>query len=255
MKYVWFVRGEAHAMMCETSMAAARRVDSRAECHVYTDDPALTTLAGGGTLHAMESGLPIMMANLEAQVRAIYDTKPGEHLAFLDTDVLLLERPLSDLFQYDLAVTWRAYSLLNETTGEPIIGNAAQQPYNYGVLMARAGLPAVESFLWMRERVRRMSTQLKNWYGNQLALAALAGPRPERGSQLDERAIPWSPTERGNKVRILKVPCEQWNYTPQKPGENMAGRGALHFKGVKRPLMEVYAKAMGLPWREAQVAA
>lgn len=254
MKFVWFIRGHAHALMCETSIAAARRVDSRAECHVYSDDPSIGELAGGATLHAMEPGQPIMMANLEAQVRAIYDTRPGEHVAFLDTDVLLLQPPMTDLFQYDLAVTWRDHAVL-DAAGQPVVGIAETQPYNYGVILAQAGLPAMESFLWMRERVRRMSSNLKAWYGNQVALAALAGPRPERGSQLDRRAIPWSPTARGNIVKILKLPCEHWNYTPQEPGENLNGRGAVHFKGAKRHLMPIYAEAMGLPWRVPQAAA
>lgn len=254
MKYVWFVRGEAHALMCETSIASVRRIDSYADVHIYTDDPITWPISGGGIYHSMEPGAPIMMANLEAQVRSIYDTRPGEHVMFLDTDVLLLQPPETDLFQFDLAVTWRDHALVGED-GQKITAIADAQPYNYGVIIATAGFPAVEAFFWMRERVRRMSSSLKQWYGNQVALASLCGPRPESGSQLDVRTIPWSPVLRGNSVRVLKIPCELANYTPQEEGEDTKHRAALHFKGKKRYLMGPYARAMGLPWREPKAAA
>ncbi len=255
-RYVYFVRGEAHARLCETSIASVRKIDRNAVVHIYTDEPDGPHFDGclGALIKLLPPGLPMMLANLEAQVRALYDTRPGEHVVFLDTDVLLLQPPETNLFQFDLAVTWRDHALVDEQ-GNNVVAIAEIQPYNYGVIVATAGLPALEAMIWIRERVRRMSNHLKAWYGNQVALAALCGPRPERGSAIEERLIPWSPTQRGNKVRVLKVPCEVYNYTPQGEDEDVSMRGALHFKGGKRHLMGPYAKAMGLPWHEPQEAA
>jgi hypothetical protein len=248
-KYVYFVRGPKHAAMCEASIASVRKVDRQAVVHVYTDDRVAPEISTADWILYLPDGLPMMMANLEAQCRGLYEARHGEHVAFLDTDVLLLAPPETNLFQYDLAVTWRDHALVDEK-GEKVVAIAEQQPYNYGVIIANAGFPAMEAFLWLRERVRRMSTQLRHWYGNQVALASLCGPRPEKGSELEERLIPWTPTLRGNPVRILKMPCELWNYTPQAEDENLELRGALHFKGQKRHLMAPYAKRLGLPWRE-----
>jgi hypothetical protein len=91
----------------------------------------------------------------------------------------------------------------------------------------------------------------KKWYGNQLAMAELAGPRPDSGSRTDVRQIPWMLTEHGMDISIEKVPCERYNYTPMKVGENIEGKHVLHFKGASRGLMESYAKRLGLSWSAA----
>lgn len=239
--YCYFVRGAQHRALCETSQESVRRVDPGATFIVQGEEPHL-------------EGLPMMLANLETQCRAIWGAQStGEELVFLDTDILMLE-PLPDMLEHDLMVTWRDYVAKDEY-GNPIEGLSVTMPYNYGVLVCKAGYAALEAFIWMRERIRRMNTRLQGWYGNQVALAALCGPRPEMGMESLERAIPWTFHNHGNPVSILKVPGERWNYTPSKAGEPLEGRSVLHFKGHARPLMESYAKRLGLTWHETEKAA
>ncbi len=251
MKYVYWVRGEYHRRMCEVSAESVRKVDPDAQIHVYTDDPDLT-LKGVKAIHIIPPGQPLMLANLEAQARAMYDTPKGEMVAFLDTDVLLLKKPAFAV-QFNLAVTWRKHALYGDD-GEPVVSVAPEMPYNYGVIFAEGGFPATEAMIWMRERVRKMGPQLQMWYGNQVALGALSGSPPGSFEMLDLRQIPWSPTDRGNGVWIFKLPCETWNYTPQKENENTTGKMVLHFKGKKRYLMESYARKMGLEWNVPPVS-
>jgi hypothetical protein len=251
MRYVYFVRGRIHAALCQVSMASVHLADPDALVEIYTDEPDGPHFDGclGARIQVMPSGMPIMLANLEAQARAMYATPDDEQVAFLDTDILVLHRLSFINPTFDLAATWRDHALVSES-GEKVTAVADVMPYNYGVILARGGFPAVESFIWMRERVRRMSSQLQKWYGNQVALATLAGPRPASGDLLDDRRIPWTPTDRGNRVSVLKLPCETWNYTPQAEGENLVGRNVLHFKGGKRELMKSYALGLGLEWPE-----
>jgi hypothetical protein len=235
--YVWFVRGATHAAMCRTSVESVKKVDPGARCVVVTDDQ--TDLAPAQMLY-IQAGKPMMVANLEAQIHALYH---HAECVFLDTDILLL-KPLPSAGE--LTVTWRDHVLVGDE-GEKVEGLAATMPYNYGVIRAR-GQPALEAFIWMRERIRKMHPQQQQWYGNQLALAELAGPRPTCGVQIDSRRIPWLLHEPSTLLTVGKIPCEFYNYTPQAADEDVSTRSALHFKGGKRSLMEGFAKRLGLGW-------
>lgn len=240
--YVYFVRGARHAALCNTSIESVRKVDKDARCIVMTDD-VKPDWEVDAMRYWIEPGMPIMLANLQAQCNALFVCSPDEPIVFLDTDILLLEKIPA---LANLTVTWRDHALVVDE--EKVEGVAAQMPYNYGVIVAQFGSRAVESFIFMRERIRRMHSRYQEWYGNQLALAELCGPRPESGSETVERRIPWMLTNQGDSVRIAKIPGEQYNWTPQKVGEDLTGRAVLHFKGGSRALMESYAQRLGLNW-------
>lgn len=255
MRYVYFVRGKVHAALAEVSIASVRKVDPAAVVHVYNDETGTLPIEvrGADQVRRTSRALldPIMLANLEAQARAMYETPEDQLVAFLDTDVLLtqpIEPALPDR-EFDLAPTWRDHALVGQD-GEKITAVASVMPYNYGVILARGGFTATECFLWLRERVRRMSAELQKWYGNQVALSTLVGAPPKTGFTFEVRQIPWTPTDRGNAVRVVKLPCDMWNYTPQAEGEDTSSRVALHFKGGKRSLMKPYALGLGLEWPE-----
>jgi hypothetical protein len=240
--YVWFVRGAKHAAMCRTSIESVRLIDKKARCFVMTDERNHAWQLDAGTYY-IQTGLPIMLANLEAQVAALFVTNESEPVAFLDSDILLL-KPLPSLA--DLTVTWRDHVLVNDE--EKVEGIAAQMPYNYGVIVAEHGHATTEAFIWLRERIRKMHARHQQWYGNQLALAELCGQRPQDGTEFSARPIPWSITSHGIPVNVAKIPCERYNYTPQKVGEDLTDKHVLHFKGGSRPLMESYAKRLGIRW-------
>lgn len=238
--YCFFVRGEKHAALCRTAIESIRAVDSLSTIVVATDEDGHQF--DHASIFRIPSGMPIMLANIEAQVEVLISChghypNPQTRVVFLDTDILLL-KPFTT--EADLLVTWR--DAVGEVDGEKVEGVAGRMPYNYGVMIAKADRPAIEAFIWMRERVRKMHDGHKKWYGNQLALAELCGPRPTEGSRTDERRIPWSLTEHGITLKVEKVPCERYNFTPQRLGEYVDNKYALHFKGGSRALMESYVK-------------
>jgi hypothetical protein len=249
MTYCYFVRGTKHAAMCRTSIESVKKVDPRAHIIVATDEPNRAWDVPA-TVHTFEPGLPIMLANLEAQCTVLATARYGEPITFLDTDILMLE-PLPDVPGAEFTVTWRDHALTGED-GEKIEAVASAMPYNYGVMRAVSCYRTIEAFIWMRERIRKMHEGHQQWYGNQLALFELAGPRPSEGMRIDTRRIPWMLTSHGNAIRIAKLPGERYNYTPAKVGERLHGvRSILHFKGGSRALMESYARRLDLTWPEA----
>jgi hypothetical protein len=239
--YSWYVRGAHHANLARTSIESVKKADRFSKCIVVTDDDV--HIDGVVTLK-IEAGLPIMLANLEAQV-AVRNYVKDEAVYFLDTDTLLL-KPF-EIPVCDIAFTWRD-SIGLDDDGEKVEGIAARMPYNYGVMVVAPTLGGIESLIWLRERVRVMHDSSKKWYGNQLAAAELAGARPESGTAVSSKRIPWRMTQFGREVFIGKLPCSEYNWTPQALGESLEGKYVAHFKGGKRALMEPYAKSLGLGW-------
>lgn len=246
MTIAYFIRGQKHARLADVSIAAARKVMPAAHFQVATDDPEVTV--AGAEMVRFDPGLPLMVANLEAQLQILWRHRTP--VWFLDTDVLLV-KPLPELWDEQIAVTWRD-NLGGKLKDDPDeLQVVATMPYNFGVIGVQPGPRVIEAFLWMRERVRVMNPDLQRWYGNQLALASLAGPRPASGEAIEQRRIPWSLTLPWPSVTVRKLPGEVYNYTPAEVDEDLTERVALHFKGHSRALMEQYAARLGLPWSEA----
>lgn len=251
--YAWFVRGREHANMCLSSIESVQKADRFARCFVVTDDPQIDAIAEGALVLRIDAGLPIMLANLEAQV-VLRQYLKDEDIYFLDTDTLLVKPFDMQPTLFDIAFTWRD-SIGVDEDGEKVEGIAQRMPYNYGVVVVGPTLGGLEALIWMRERVRVMHESSQKWYGNQLAAAELAGPRPASGTVLDARRIPWRFTKFGREIKVVKLPCEQYNWTPQAPAEDLSAKYVLHFKGGKRSLMEGYALSMGLTWHLPAIAA
>jgi hypothetical protein len=242
--YAWFVRGEKHAALAQTSMAAVRRADPQARLIVATDEAGL--VIPGAEMVRFAPGLPLMVANVEAQLTVMWSHRTP--VWFIDTDVLIL-KPMPEQWEEGITVTWR------DTVGgeiEDMPGGVAEvMPYNYGVIGVLPGPRVIEAFLWVRERIRRMSPQLQLWWGNQIALAAFCGQRPETPESEEFRPIPWRIEEPGPQVRVRKIPGEIWNYTPRAIDEDLSAKGAIHFKGHTRPWMKPVAESLQLNWVEA----
>lgn len=241
--YAWFVRGARHAALCQTSMAAVQKADPKARLVVATDDDLTIPEAD---MIRFDPGLPLMVANLEAQLAVMWAIRTP--IVFLDTDVLFL-KPFPEQKE-GITVTWR------DTVGgkiEDMEGGVADvMPYNFGVLGVHAGFREIEAFLWMRERIKRLAPNLQQWWGNQIVLASLCGPRPKTPESTESRQIPWRIELTGPAVTVHKLPGEVWNYTPRDEHEDLTGKGAVHFKGHTRGWMQSRAEALGLPWmREA----
>lgn len=218
----YWVRGAEYQAMAELSAESARKMHPNAEIRILTDD----------------GSRPAMVANLDAQLSVIWKAKSGTPILFLDVDTIM--RKPFPFGEADLYVTWRDH--VGYSNGEKVSGVAELMPYNYGVLGVRAFERTYEAFLWMRAQILKMSVQHQNWYGNQLALAALVGSRPQAGIADTTARIRWSLSDVGEPLSVRQLPCEIWNYTPEREGEDIREKGIIHLKGNRKDLMAHYAK-------------
>lgn len=242
--YAYWCRGRAFAELAAKSIESIKRFDrflvDRRFLIVTDDAPEVV----GDTIQvpwreAFPKGVefiltgrtdrPAMVANLDAQIAALHDTPMGERVLFLDADTLVNQYfPWTDA---DIHATWRP-----DVNGD--VEMARQQPWNYGVLGVNVTPAVIEAFIWMRQRILKMSKRSQDWYGNQLALADLLGAaRPDSY----ETAVRWTYSDQGTPLSVMPLPCSVWNYSPNGPGENIEGKGIIHCKGNRKDLIEHYS--------------
>lgn len=235
MDCVYWVRGKEFADLAKLSIASVRKVYQDAKIYVYTDDAENTPHIEGTVRCELPSGRPAMVANLDAQLLHLNTADYGRHVLFLDADVLV-KKPVELICAVDLLVTWR-----HSASGEGKDSLAALMPYNYGVVGAVVNARTREAWTWMRTQVLNMSPTEQNWYGNQLAIAALVGAPPESGSEIKTVPITWSLRDLGTPLTVHQLPCATHNFTPQAEGEDVSDKFVLHFKGNRKQMMDAYA--------------
>jgi len=239
---VYWLKGKEHAELAKLSIASVRKVDPYAKIVVYTDEPDSTPHIEGTERRLMTPGRPAMIANLDAQVNFMLTTEHSDNVLFLDSDIIMRWAFPFDS-RSDLYVTWRDHE--GWSNGEKVIGVAELMPYNYGVVGASVNPRSIEAFIWLRARIIQMGIKYQNWYGNQMALADLCGRRAESGSITSVRKISWHHTDdKGTPITITQLPCEIYNYTPEKEYEDITGKYILHFKGNRKDWMKKYAEAI-----------
>jgi len=131
----------------------------------------------------------------------------------------------------DIHATWRP-----DVNGD--VEMAQQQPWNAGVIGVNVTPAVIEAFIWLRQRVLKMSKQNQAWYGNQLALADLLG-QPNGGK---DRRIRWTLEDSGTPLSVCELPCSDWNYSPDAPDEEISGKGIIHCKGSRKDWFDGYAE-------------
>ena len=127
----------------------------------------------------------------------------------LDTDVII-QRPLEHVFEktFDVALTIR-HEAIKDLDGVNI---TAQMPYNTGVMFSRQPRFWSEALQYCRQ----LAENHHDWYGDQLSVKHLA----DSGS-----------------FDVLELPCDQYNYSPRTEDEDVAGRYAVHYKGLRKEWM------------------
>lgn len=160
----------------------------------------------------------------DATVRRAYDgtflmTYRLAHLAalppadtvFLDTDCVV-QRDLSGLFteEFDIALTRR------ENIGTDPLGTdvADAMPYNTGVMLSKGSGWA----FWhnARDYCEQLPDSHRRWWGDQLAVKAIAEIAP---------------------LRIMQLPCQFYNYSPGSADEDVSDKYVVHYKGRRKPWM------------------
>lgn len=142
-------------------------------------------------------------------------TYRGDHLSALgrkdvlslDVDVIV-QRDLRKVFHkpFDVAVTKRKGPIY----GADGVDITVPMPYNAGVIFAQT--PAVWDRMAML--IRSMPDDLQTWWGDQIALKALA---PE--------------------FNTLELPCSIYNYTPSTEDEDVSDKAVVHYKGNRKDWM------------------
>lgn len=234
--YCYWVRGQEFAQMAAKSIESIRRFDRfmvERRFLVVTDTWETFDCFGKDVeIIYIQEGRPAMVANLDAQIAALFDCKIGERILFLDADTLMAkEFPWTD---NDIHATWR-----DDVNGD--IEMARSQPWNYGVLGVNVNPQTIEAFIWLRHRILKMSPASQDWYGNQLALAELLGA-PNVSDSV--RRIKWSLNDKGTAITLCSMPCEVWNWTPNQEGEDIKGKGIIHCKGKRKGMLEHYAQRL-----------
>jgi hypothetical protein len=238
--YSYWCRGQSFVELAAKSIASIKRLEpflADRRFLVVTDDHQEQSEAYREILgpqveicfdNQFEVKRPAMVANLDAQLIALHEARPGERVLFLDADTLMLKTfPWTSA---DIHATWRP-----DVNGD--VEMARQQPWNYGVLGVNVTPAAIEAFYWLRQRVLKMSAHNQAWYGNQLALMDLLG-QPNGGQG---RRIRWTLADSGTPLSVCELPCDTWNWSPNGPDEDIEGKGIIHCKGNRKDLIEHYA--------------
>lgn len=134
---------------------------------------------------------------------------PWGHWILLDTD-MIVQHDLSVVFQipFEVAVTQRDGPIW-DTNGNDL---AKSMPYNGGLVWWRSGLFWHRCLEWIKDK----PDAVKQWYGDQLALAAIV---PIYGAD------------------ALKLHCDNWNYTPRTEDEDTGRRFLVHYKRQRKEWM------------------
>lgn len=239
--YAWWVRGKQFAELAAKSIESIKRFDRfmvDRRFVVVTDDscpaPAEYREIFGKQVEVWGRlpGRPAMVANLDAQIHVLCQTPMGERVLFLDADTLML-RPF-EWTDADIHATYRY-----EVNGD--VEMARQQPWNFGVLGVNVTPAVIEAFIWLRQRILKMSRQNQEWYGNQLALFDLLGAARE---ERFETAVRWTLQDAGTPLSVQPLACDVWNWSPSGPDESTEGKGIVHCKGNRKDWFEGYAKAL-----------
>lgn len=130
-----------------------------------------------------------------------------EPCMIVDTDVVF-KHDVSHVMQkdFDVALTKRAGPILDKDGIDVTI----RMPYNCGVMFSK------EPRFWREAHKQCLSfpAQDQTWYGDQKAVKDIA-----------------------HKFDVLELDCEQYNYTPSHPDEDVSKRMVVHYKGNRKEWM------------------
>ncbi|MBK7515399.1 MAG: hypothetical protein IPI51_07265 [Betaproteobacteria bacterium] len=134
-----------------------------------------------------------------------------EHLANLEGDILILDTDIivqKDIskvfaFDFDVALTWRDGPIWADN-GQDI---SKIMPINCGVMFSRSPAFWKHCWEWSNEHPG-------GWYSDQFAVAAN-----------------W------RRFNVLRLNCDNFNYTPNAKTEDVSNRYIVHYKGNRKEWM------------------
>ncbi len=173
----------------------------------------------------------LMYERMRVQREYLRARRAGAATVFLDSDVVVNAEP-SAIFAEDFDVG---------LTHRPVV----DAPFNGGVIFVAAGsagerffgkaLACYDALAEAPAIAALYPRDLRAWWGDQFALAALVGWRALAERQGDGLGV--------DGVRVRIFPCETHNYTiePRMYGAvELAGKHFIHFKGSRKEMMAAY---------------
>ncbi len=220
------LEGTEYMRMVDMLFRSARLWHRDAACTLLTDE---RTVVNGVKRVFKRADFDIehsslMLSRSLAQLAYLEGSQFLHPLILIDSDILV-NRPLTPIFtqDFDVALTWRLNKLM---------------PINGGLLILNNRRPAIvrEFFRRFLATYREQYADRGQWFGDQLALRDIVG--------LSYRALSRSHIVTVHGCRILLLPCETFNYSPecrfQSILEPLDDKVILHFKGPRKMLMEPY---------------
>jgi hypothetical protein len=172
----------------------------------------------------------IMLDRMRAQTEFAQGYDFAHPVILLDTDIII-NRQLDELLaqDFDIGLTWRDEKM----------------PINGGVIILNNRRPdAVRQFLIQVYKIyTELYAEQGKWFGDQLAL--------HNYLQLNIEDMKNHPTVEVNGARVLFLPCETYNFSPENEMTSiqtgLQEKFLLHFKGPRKLLMKMFWEAHLLP--------
>ena len=144
--------------------------------------------------------------------RALHLAQLEGDVLSLDTDVIV-QRDLSGVFDwpFDAALTQRDGPIKTQDGFDLV----SIMPFNGGVVFSRSQQFRRDVHAWCEQNKAQ-----DGWYVDQLALAQVA-----------------------KNYNVLKLHCDNFNYTPRSPAEDVSKRFAVHYKGPRKDWMKAWQSA------------
>jgi hypothetical protein len=225
------------------SMEAAAHKAPQARRILLTDEA--TQVPGALPVHEVRrfpmDRSRLMYERMRAQAAYLRDRPTGRCSILLDSDVVVNREPSAVFAEaFDVGLTWR-----------PEIGHA---PFNGGVIFIAQGNAGLAFFgrtlacydaLAADARVAsRFPHDLRAWWGDQLALAAMVGYR--------EFAANRGAGVRVEGVTVRFFACSEYNFVPKPgvtyPAEVLRAKFFVHFKGNRKASQSRYVELMRDGW-------
>lgn len=177
----------------------------------------------------------IMYERLRLQIAYLQDRAAGRASVLMDTDVVVNRDPCETFRRsFDIGLTWRQ--------GFP------DAPFNGGTIFVAPGSRGQDFLTGARACydqlaatpaiAGRFDRSLKSWWGDQFALAAMAGYREFGQRQSDGLMV--------NDIKVAFLPCEDFNVTLEPQAtynlEDLRRKHFVHFKGNRKGMLAKYVE-------------
>lgn len=216
--------------MIDMMFQSARKFHPGSSCTVLTDKTTrLETLSlQYSRINYTVRRAKMMFDRMVAQFEFVQAYDFSLPILLVDSDILI-NSPLDPVFQhdFDIGLTWR---------------HDFKMPINGGIIILNNRRPdAIRRFFSLYHEIySKKYADHADWYGDQYALRDCIGMTAE------EMASHHGMIE-VQGCRILLLPCEQYNFSPNNSVSTIASRYmdkfVLHFKGERKLLMKLYWQA------------